>query len=390
VTTTVSGLLPGTGRVVVTVDGAAIASVEVVDRHEGRLPDGDVDLVLPGLVDLQVNGYAGIDLNDGQLTADRMLTLVDALAGTGVTSFCPTLVTAPPEALVERLAALAAAGAAEPRVAAAMLGVHLEGPWISAADGPRGAHPATHVRPATVTELDALCAAGADLAVVTLAPEQEGAAAVTRAAAARGIVVAIGHSGASPDQVTAAVDAGATLATHLGNGVASQLPRHPNLLWALLADDRVTASFIADGHHLDATTLRAMTRAKGADRTILVSDTTSLGGLAPGRYATPIGGDVELDADGRLGMVGSPYLAGAARSLLDGLAMLLRHDLLAPADAVAAVTSRPARLLGERAAGRGVLEPGARADVVLARWRGSDGTIAVTEVLAAGRAVGAS
>lgn len=380
-----TGFLPGAGEVEVDVENGLIVDVR---RQSGpaMMPcEGTLDLLLPGLVDLQVNGFAGIDLNDGKLRPDDVAVIVRRLAAVGVTSFCPTIITAAADTMLAALAAIGEAVADDPAVAAAVLGVHLEGPWISPLDGPRGAHPAAHVRTASTAELDAFLHAGALVAIVTLAPEVPGAIEVTGAAAEAGVVVAIGHSAAEPGIVRAAVDAGARLSTHLGNGVAGVLPRHPNLLWTQLGDDRLTASFIADGHHIDPNTLATMVRAKGAARTILVSDATALCGMPSGRYTTAIGGEVELDESGRLAMVGTPFLAGAACPLVDGLALALSRSILSPDDAVAAVSSRPAALLG--ATRRGVLAPGARADLVRARWSGESGRIAVLETMVGGNVV---
>jgi N-acetylglucosamine-6-phosphate deacetylase len=204
---------------------------------------------------------------------------------------------------------------------------------------------------------------------------------------ARGIVVSIGHSLAEPSDVRAAVAAGARFSTHLGNGIPTFVRRHPNLVWEQLGTDELTAMFIADGHHLDLTTLRTMIRAKEAPRWLLVSDTTSLGGLPPGRYRTHIGGEVELAESGRLGMVGTGYLAGAAVSLRHGLATALSSHLASGRDSVSAVTSRPAAALGRRAADRGALEPGRRADVVVARWDDAHGSLSVQETWVRGRTV---
>ena len=380
-----TGVLPGAGAVEVGVENGIIVGVRRLSGPTAMPPEGTLDLLLPGLVDLQVNGCAGIDLNGGDLRPDDVATIVRRLAEVGVTSFCPTIITAAADSMLAALAAIGEAMAEDPAVAAAVLGVHLEGPWISPVDGPRGAHPAAHVRAASAAELDAFLHAGAPVAIVTLAPEVSGAIEVTGAAAEAGIVVAIGHSAAEPDIVRAAVDAGARLSTHLGNGVAGVLPRHPNLLWTQLGDDRLTASFIADGHHIDPSTLATMVRAKGAARTILVSDATAFCGMPAGRYTTAIGGEVELDEGGRLGMVGTPFLAGAARPLIDGLALALAKNILGPDDGVAAVSSRPAALLGVTR--RGVLAPGARADLVMARWLGESGRIAVLETMVGGNAV---
>jgi N-acetylglucosamine-6-phosphate deacetylase len=138
------------------------------------------------------------------------------------------------------------------------------------------------------------------------------------------------------------------------------LPRHPNLIWTQLDDDRLTATLIADGHHLPADTLRVFLRAKGLSRCVLVSDAVALGGCAPGRYETPVGGAVELSADGRLSLAGTPYLAGAARSLLADLGIAHAMTGLPLADLLPLATANPARFAG----GGGRLVPGARADVI--------------------------
>lgn len=381
-----TGLLPGTGTIEVAVEKGFIVDVSPRPGPTTLTSQGTLDLLLPGLVDLQVNGCAGIDLNSGALRPDDVTALVRVLAAGGVTAFCPTIITASADSMIAAIAAIGEAMADDPAVAAAVLGVHLEGPWISPVDGPRGAHPAEHVRAASPAELDAFLGAGAPVAIVTLAPEAAGAIEIVRAASEAGVVVALGHSAAEPNAVRAAVDAGARLSTHLGNGVAGVLPRHPNLIWTQLGDDRLTASFIADGHHIDPATLATMVRAKGADRTILVSDATALCGMPPGRYTTAIGGEVELTEGGRLGMVGTPFLAGAARPMIDGLALALSRNILGPGDAVAAVSSRPAALLGAQK--RGVLAPGARADLVTARWFGDTGRIEVLETMVGGEVVG--
>ncbi|GMA31222.1 hypothetical protein [Litorihabitans aurantiacus] len=190
--------------------------------------------------------------------------------------------------------------------------------------------------------------------------------------------VAVGHTHASGAQVREAVRAGASLSTHLGNGVATTLPRHPNVIWAQLAHDDLTCGFIADGHHLPADTLQAMLRAKGPGRAFLVSDATAMAGLPPGRYRAPVGGEVELTPQGRLSPVGSPLLAGAARSLADGLGHVVAATATTLADAIDLVSTVPARIAGIAPE----IAVGAPADVVLLE---DDG--AVREVRVAGRRV---
>ena len=335
-----------------------------------------------GLVDLQVNGYGGLDFNAPDLTPDTVAALVVMLARLGTTRFLPTLITASEEQITDGLRIIAEARRRFSEVEHAVLGVHVEGPAISPQDGPRGAHPVEHVRPPDLAEVERWQAAGEGLIrLVTLAPEQAGVAAYIRALSKRGVVVALGHSAATPEQIRAAVDAGARLSTHLGNGVAATLPRHPNLIWAQLADDRLTASFIADGHHLSPETFRAMLRAKGGERAILVSDSVALAGQPPGRYRQPVGGDVEVFVDGRIGVAGKPYLAGAGLPLSANLSRAIGMARLTPQEALPLAIDNPARLIGMTAR----LAIGEPADLIC--WRDRDGTLDVETVWVAGNEV---
>ncbi|KGM33979.1 N-acetylglucosamine-6-phosphate deacetylase, partial [Inquilinus limosus] len=290
----ITGRDPATGRsLAVTIKDGRIAAIE-----DG--PAGETAWLSAGLVDLQVNGFAGHDLNGGGLVPETVARLSAALRRDGVTTFLPTLITAPEASITAALAAIAEARAADPLIAHMIPAVHVEGPHISPEDGPRGAHPRDQVRPPDLAEFDRWQAAcGGLVGLVTLSPHHDGAPDYIRGLTARGVLVAIGHTDASPAQIAAAVEAGAALSTHLGNGIAATLPRHPNPIWSQLAEDRLTASFIADGHHLPADVLKAMLRAKGLERAVLVSDAAALGGLAPGLYDQPVGGRVELTADGR-------------------------------------------------------------------------------------------
>jgi N-acetylglucosamine-6-phosphate deacetylase len=344
---------------------------------------GETRWLSPGFVDLQVNGWRGHDLNAPGLTAETVSAMVAALARTGTTTLLPTVITASEERMTAAVRAIAAACATDPRVAAAVAGIHVEGPHVSPNDGPRGAHPLADVRPPDIALFDRLqAAADGRVRMVTLSPHWPGSAAYVSALAARGIRVAIGHTDATRDETLAAVAAGATLSTHLGNGIAAMLPRHPNIIWTQLADDRLTATFIGDGHHLPVDTLKAMIRAKGPGRTVLVSDVTALGGMPPGVYRQPIGGDVELSPDGRLGLRGTPYLAGAARSLADGIAVtagVVGMDL-----ALRMATLNPGAILGGDA-GRFVV--GGPASLVRFAWSQGDPHLGIDLVLAGGRDV---
>ena len=356
----VTGRDPADGRgISVAFKAGVITGIEPSDIDTGVY-------VSAGLVDLQVNGFRGLDLNDGALTPARVTALTRLLLDLGVTTYLPTLITASPRSLLSALAAIAQARLAEDFVARAIPFVHVEGPFISHEDGPRGAHPLAHVRAPDFAELQAWQdASGGLVGMVTLSPTHDGAPAFIRAACAQGIHVAIGHTSASHGQVRAAADAGATLSTHLGNGAAAMLPRHPNFLWSQLADDRLSASFIADGFHLPAETFKAMLRAKGIERSILVSDTAAPGGMPPGVYDQAIGGRVEVSAEGKLSVAGTPYLAGAGRPLCEDVAIAIGMAGLSLADGLRLATVNPGRF----ARGRGRLAAGAPADLITFDWQ---------------------
>ncbi len=383
---TLHGLLPGTGIVRVVVRDGVVAEV-IEDEAHTTWDDRarSLPLLLPGLLDLQVNGYAGVDFTDPGLDELGVHTVVEAMWRAGVTGFCPTVITG---ALADCLASLRTlrAAAHDPEIASTVLGVHLEGPWISPADGARGAHPREHVRDPDLAELRQMREAG-DIAMITVAPERPGALDLIRAGAEAGIVMSIGHSSADPSDVRNGVAAGACASTHLGNGVPLMLPRHPNLVWEQLSASQLTPMFIADGHHVDLTTLRTLVRAASSPGWVLVSDVTSIGGLPAGRYRTRIGGHVELSPAGRLGMVDNGFLAGSATALPVGLLNALETGIGTADQALRSVTAEPARLIGERARDRGQLRPGARADLVRAHLADTPGPVVVDETIIGGRTV---
>lgn len=297
--------------------------------------------VFPALWDLQVNGGWGVSFSDPGLSAEQVVALAEQYVRLGVGKFCPTLITAPVPTLTRSLRVIADACRANAWVGDRIAGIHLEGPWLSPLDGFRGAHPADWMREASINDFEKLQnAADGHIAIVTLAPEVVGALELVAHLTAHGVVAAIGHSAADAPTIDAAIDAGARLSTHLGNGIATPLPRHPNAIWQQAADDRLCASFIADLEHVDAATLRVLTRAKGLERTILVSDLSPLAGLPAGRQ-----GDWEVSSDGSVRVAGTPYLAGAARPLLDGVRNLVALGWPIQ-DALRTATRNPARLLG--------------------------------------------
>jgi len=287
---------------------------------------------LPGFFDLQINGFCGIDFNAPDLIADRVEEALERIRATGVTRCLPTLVTSSVDDFAARARVLSRVRSPD------IAGIHMEGPYISPDDGPRGAHPRAHTRPANIDDFKRRQdAADGRIVLVTLAPEVDGAVALIEHLVASGVRVAIGHTAATPDQIARAIAAGATLATHLGNGCAQMLPRHPNPIWELLAADTVFASFIADGHHLPPATVKSMIRAKGLERTILVTDAVAAAGCAPGTHT--IGGVTSvLSADGRVSLPGTPYLAGSALTMDRAIANTVRYTGL-PLEAVIPMAS---------------------------------------------------
>ncbi len=358
---TVEGRDPTTGDVIeVECREQVIADL----RRRGRSADATLPYLSPGLVDLQVNGYAGHDVNSEDVAVEDLAAITEALANEGVTTWVPTIVTAPEDRIRNALQVVSEARR-DPGLAAAIPFASVEGPFLSHLDGPRGVHELASIRPIDADEVERWAAEG-PVGIVTVSPHWPGSATAISRIVASGIAVAIGHTHSGNADILAAVDAGASLSTHLGNGIFPVLPRHPNPIWSQLAEDRLAAGFIADGHHVPAETLKVMLRAKPDGGAFVVSDATTLAGLPPGRYHTPVGGDVELTEDGRLSPVGANILAGAARSLAHALPFLIGEVGLSMAQAVSLATSNPGAIVA-RVSGalRGVIRLGGPAELAL-------------------------
>lgn len=341
--TPLTGIDVATGRGVSLapdVDGRIVRH-DAPDEPDSRL------LVGPGWTDVQVNGFAGHDVNGDPMTPEGFEAMRVALATTGVTRFLPTVITAATLDMAARLRAIGYARSASPKLRRAIPGIHLEGPFVSPEDGARGAHPLSAVRDPDPALFDAFQeAAGGMIRLVTMAPERPGALELIRYLRSHGVVVAIGHTMADGRRIAEAADAGATLSTHLGNGAPALLPRHPNMIWDQLAEDRLYASAIFDGHHLPASVMHVLLTVKGPDRLLLTSDAVSLAGRPPGVYEGQVGGTVELHPNGRLTMYGTEYLAGSASSLADGMATAVDRLGTDARDAIAMVSRVPDALLG--------------------------------------------
>jgi len=370
----VSGICPQSGRrLEIEVNAGVISSVREAPGAAGDL------WVAPGLIDLQVNGFGGVDYNGPDTGVEDLADSIRQLRATGVTRFFPTVITGPPEAMRGALRNLARARQVLAE-GASIAGFHLEGPFLSPDEGPRGAHPREHVRPPDGEEFLRLQeAAGGGIRLVTLAPELPGAMPLIESLVRQGVVVGLGHTAASGQQIRDAIRAGAVLSTHLGNGCHSTLPRHPNYIWEQMAADELYASLIVDGIHLPPSFVKCAVRAKGLDRIVLVTDATSPANCRPGRYRL---GDleVELTSEQRVRIAGTDRLAGSALRMDRGVENLIRFAGLTLEQALRAATVNPARVAGLSHRTR-FLAPGEAADLILFRWDAEAGRVMVEQTL---------
>jgi N-acetylglucosamine-6-phosphate deacetylase len=358
-------------------------AITVVD-HLIR-PLENAPFLAPGWIDLQVNGFAGVDYNSPTSTHEQIAHSIRAQLACGVTRFLPTVITGSPENMLAALGNLASAKESVPH-GSAMEACHLEGPYISPHDGPRGAHPAQWVRPPDLDEFRRFQeAAHGHIRLVTLSPEWPEAPRFIEKIVEQGLVASIGHTRASAAQIADAVQAGATLSTHLGNGADPTLPKTSNYIWDQLAEDRLAASFIVDGFHLPSPFLNAALRAKGLERSILVTDAVMPAGCDPGRYR--LGEvDVELHGDASVRLAGGSRLAGSALRMDQAIANVMRTAGLNLREAATLATRNPARVGRIPWRQRG-LNPGDRADLVLFRVEEGSGRIQVLETYLNGERV---
>jgi N-acetylglucosamine-6-phosphate deacetylase len=326
-----------------------VAVADGVVVEVGLAPGVRGRIAVPGFVDLQVNGFAGVDFL-GASTADYDRAGEALLAG-GVTAYQPTFITAPESALIDALRALPANGT-RPRV----LGAHIEGPFLSPER--LGTHPREHRREPDLALLDRLLEAG-PVTELTLAPELPGAETLVARAVDAGVVVSAGHTNATAEQAHAAFDLGISTVTHIFNAMRPFRSRDPGIAGVALTRRDVFVQMIVDGHHLADETVRLIWTA-AAGRVALVTDATAAAGGVPGSYQL---GDVEIELlDGGVPMREDGVFAGTVLTMLDAVRNL--HALGIPfEEAVGAATAVPARILGR--SDLGVLEPGAAADIVV-------------------------
>ncbi len=275
--------------------------------------------LVPSLFDLQVNGYAGVDFQNISLTQGDLRRAVDALCAAQTHRILLTFITDDMDALAHKFAQVEQYRAADPVIAETVCGYHLEGPFMSPEEGYRGAHPAEYMRPPDLASFRRLQeSAGGNIRLLTLAPEWPGSPEFIAAVAAQGVVISLGHTNASEEQIDEAIRAGATMITHLGNGCPVTLPRHNNVIQRLLARDELTACLIPDGAHLPHFTVRNFFRAKPRGKVLLTTDAMAAAGAPPGLYRI---GRLEVESrDGFVRAPGSANLAGSCLAPPDGVA----------------------------------------------------------------------
>jgi len=360
---------------------------EIISKvTEIKNPGHDLPYLSPGFLDMQVNGYNGSDYSLEDFSAEHVDNIISSLAVSGTSQHVPTFVSGPQDRLIRNLKITAEAIRNSKIVRKAISGIHIEGPFISSEDGPRGAHDKKFVRDPDFTEFESWQeAAEGRISIVTLAPEREGALDFIRKVSATGVTVSIGHTGASPEEICQAVEAGARLSTHLGNGSYIELPRLKNYIWEQLAADELIAGIISDSFHLPGSVVKTFARAKGLDRLVLVSDVALIGGYKPGLYRWG-DLDVEVFADGHLGLPGTSILAGAAHLLDWDLAHFMEFTGSGLAETIKLCTLNPARVMGLPEE-YGKLEAGSPANLCLFKYKPGDKRLHVISTFSAGQEI---
>ena len=308
-------------------------------------PDLHADLIAPAYFDLQINGALGVNLTSSTLTLHDIERVIEACADHGIAAFCPTIITSSNDTILHSMQTLAKACESHPGIQQSMPCFHLEGPFLSPDDGPRGAHPRQHVQAPNWDLVKRWQhAAGGRIKLLTLAPELPGALPLIETLVKHQIIPAIAHSTASPPIIRDAIAAGARLSTHLGNGCARLIPRHDNPLWEQLASDELQASFIPDGHHLPWSLVRCILRCKSLERLIITCDASPLAGLPPGKFSN-WEQEVEITSDGKCLLAKQGVLAGSWDFTDTCIEKLMLHQQLSYHEVHPLASDHPRKLL---------------------------------------------
>lgn len=331
-----------------------------------KLSDKNSDLIIaPGFFDNQINGFAGVSFSfgGGDLSSEGVAKATRELWKKGVTTYLPTLTTNSQEVLKKNFTILSKA-VDDKKLLGSIPGFHLEGPYINPEDGFRGAHPKRFVQsPDWIKFMELYKASGENIMQVTVAPEMEGVQEFIKKCTDLGITIAVGHHNSNTDQLNQAVDNGARISTHLGNGCANMINRHRNPLWGQLANDDLMISIICDGFHLLPEEIQVFYKAKGVDNVVLTSDVTHYAALEPGEYTTKTGEVIELTEEGMLRYPAQNVLYGSASAITKGVGHVMKVTGCSLGEAVQMASTNPAKLYGLN--DRGILEVGKRADLIL-------------------------
>lgn len=308
---------------------------------------------IPGFVDLQVNGYKGVDFSSSDLTRDRFVFASKELIKAGTVLFLPTIISSSEEVYQQNLKLISDV-IEKTDLKNHIPGIHLEGPFISDVDGARGAHQPKWIKKPDIKLLDQLVEwSGEKIKLLTTAADLKDSDKLCRHAVDLGITVSLGHHMAGEADLKKLAASGAQSLTHLGNGVPRTIKRHENPIWAGLANDDLTAMMITDGHHLPPSIIKVVLRTKGAANVIVVSDASPISGLPPGKYST-LGNDVILEESGRLYNPETGYLVGSSSTMIDCMNYLHTLNLLSKNELFEVGFFNPLRLLGIEP--RGILD----------------------------------
>ena len=356
--------------------------IEAIDPKESAPTGTTRQYISPGLIDVQINGYASVSFNERDLTVEKIERATAALWKEGTTTYLPTLITNDPEIIIQNLEMLEKAREL-PEVNASVPGYFLEGPYISPDDGFRGAHSRDWVRQPDWEEFSRFVeVANHNILQMGLSPEFPGSMSFIEKCIAEGIMVSLAHHNGNAQQIEQAVNMGARISTHLGNGCANYIHRHDNPIWPQLANDLLTPTIIADGHHLRKEELKVFFSVKGPHNLILVSDATKLSGMPPGEYQWD-GKKVLMTSDGMLKYPEQDVLAGASFPVKRGIETMVGYGICDLGTAIQMATETPANMY--HFAGKGKLEPGMDADIILFTF--DDGKMEIQETILLGETV---
>jgi len=358
-----------------------IENINLLPKSEQNLP-----YISPGFFDLQVNGYKGSDYSLEDFSGKHLKNIVTNLAASGTTQHIPTIVSSPYERILKNLKIILKAINTSPDIKEAIPGIHIEGPFISPEEGPRGCHDPSFIRNPDFEEfIQWQEAAEGRIVMVTIAPEREGSMDFIKKVTRTGVKIAIGHTGATPEIIKEAIESGAQFSTHLGNGSYLILPKVNNYIWEQLAADELFAGIICDGFHLPASVVKVFARAKGLERLILTSDVALAGGLNPDIYKWG-NMEVEVFKDGHLGLTGTSILAGAGHLLNWDIAHFIRFTGNDLANTISLCTINPAKVI-EMPHNYGRLEVGAPANLTLFHYQTGDDSLQIVHTLCKGSVI---